>query len=195
MISARDTAYSLLLATLVACSWLLSTQYNETDSTTIAIRHIPDTIITGMTVDVTDTQGRLHRRLQADTMHHYWDDGSHTLEHPVMTLYRENNAAWRIASDQGWVSPDKNTVKFTGAVKIDNQAVNTAEQTTIHTRDLTLKPQQETFHTVAAVRISRPGDVTTGTGMNGRLSPVLELHIKADVETHIRSLHPTDSTS
>ena len=77
----------------------------------------PHLFIEKVDVSATDDSGRMHRRLQADTLRREVPGGKSILLRPRLTVYAGGEPMWRFTAETGEVSPDGENIYLPGPVK------------------------------------------------------------------------------
>lgn len=132
-------------------------------------RHDPDYYLVNFTLTTMDDNGNPKHKLSADNMYHYPDDDTANLENPRLVVYQDERDSWEIRADSGLVSEEGKSVFLQGDVfanRLNSQPDHGLE---IITRDLTIKPEEETASTEQAIIIKDRYGVTEGVGMHANL--------------------------
>ncbi|KAF1704874.1 LPS export ABC transporter periplasmic protein LptC [Pseudoxanthomonas suwonensis] len=95
------------------------------------------------------------------------EDESMDVEQPVFLAPAEPGP-WRLTSDRGWISADGELLRLDGNVAGDADPASPTPGT-FRTDSLEFLPSQDLARTDREVRLTRPGLVQTGTGMEANL--------------------------
>ena len=132
-------------------------------------RHDPDYYLVNFTLTTMDDNGNPKHQLSADNMYHYPDDDTASLENPRLVVYQNDIDSWEIRADSGLVSEEGNSVFLQGDVFVNRLNSQPDHGLEIITRDLTIKPEEETASTEQAIIIKDHYGVTEGVGMHANL--------------------------
>lgn len=106
-------------------------------------------------------------RLKAPELQRSREDESLDIVEPVLRMPAQQGT-WRLAADQGWVSPDGALIRLEGNVAGDSEADNPS-QASLRTQQLELLPDQHLARTSQRVTLTQPGIIQTGVGMEADL--------------------------
>ncbi len=185
IIDVRNLLLGGLLLLLTGGSWWLA-QRSEREVPFQPEPHSPDYYLENFTAITTGTDGRPQKQLTAERMMHYPDDDSTELTQPRMTLYdAERRPPWRIRSEQGWVSGDRQLLLLQGQVNIDRDAAP-PEVRPLHlvTRDLRVQPENNYAETDQDVYASSDRSWVKARGMQVWFSPPVRIKLLAKVRGH-----------
>jgi len=155
---------SVLLLLILGSGWLSRTIEKEIEYPP-AVQHTPDYYLNRFTADTMDENGKPDKRLSADKMVHFPDDDTTELSKPRMTIYDADRPPWKIRSETGWVSGDKELVLLQGKVNIDRSAAPGIRPMHIITSDLRVQPKNNYAETDADARANSRDDWIESTGM------------------------------
>jgi lipopolysaccharide export system protein LptC len=103
------------------------------------------------------------------------------LEQPALETFRDGAVReWLIEAERGWIAPDKTLIRLEGAVTMTRLASSGRPPMVIHTRDVSIRPQQDYAETAAPARAETPDGVLTGTGLQAYMNSG-QLHILSQV--------------
>jgi lipopolysaccharide export system protein LptC len=140
---------TLLLISVVLTGWLVQRQTTLETQRNLS-RSGPDLFVEGMDLKLISETGTLRYRVQAQRLDHFPYDDHSELARPVLEVFRENQALWYIQSERGRVSSDNERVWLLGEVEIRRLEGPDSDPFDIHTRDLLVKPAEETAETKQA---------------------------------------------
>jgi lipopolysaccharide export system protein LptC len=140
---------TLLLISVVLTGWLVQRQTSLEEQRDLS-RSGPDLFVEGMDLKLISETGTLRYRVQARRLDHFPYDDHSELAEPVLEVFREDQALWYIQSERGRVSSDNERVWLLGEVEIRRLAGADTTPFDIHTRDLLVKPAEETAETQQA---------------------------------------------
>lgn len=109
--------------------------------------------------------GRERITLRAPRLSRRTDDESLDIVDPTFLLPDSEGHHWELRARSGWVSDDGDRLVLHGGVEASSPADGPQPATRIATETLTVLPDRHLAQTVAPVRLSQPGLVMTGTGM------------------------------
>ena len=126
---------------------------------------LPDYVALNFTALETDTDGKPSRRLVADELRHYVDEGVSELSQPRLELFQPDSPPWTARSEQGVVLAGGEQIRLSGAVRLDRQGDRQTRPTHLETERLDVWRTQALAETDLPVRIQSDGDVITASGM------------------------------
>ncbi|MCP3868951.1 MAG: LPS export ABC transporter periplasmic protein LptC [Gammaproteobacteria bacterium] len=165
---------------LAAGSWWLL-QYNTEEPSYSPLPHSPDFILEQFTATTMGLNGLPDKRLSAEEMRHYPDDDSTELIKPRMTVFEEKNPPWRITSDTGWISGDREIVLLNGKVQIDREEAPDIKPLHLTTTNLTIHPEQNYAETEEYVYLESRNSWAESTGMQTWFKKPVRIKLLADV--------------
>ena len=115
--AARWRRATTLLAVFGAAAWLV---YPRSPSPVDAAPFPgapPHLFIEEVDVSATDDSGRMHRRLQAESLRREVPGGKSILVRPRLTVFADGTPMWEFTADTGEVSPDGENIYLPGPVK------------------------------------------------------------------------------
>ena len=98
-------------------------------------------------------------------MEHFPNDDSTQLQRPRLEIHDDDRPPWKIRSERGWVSGDKQLVLLQGEVHIDREAAPEVRPLHIVTHDLRVQPDNNYAETDAAVHATSRDDWLDSVGM------------------------------
>ncbi|MCB1760319.1 MAG: LPS export ABC transporter periplasmic protein LptC [Gammaproteobacteria bacterium] len=153
----------VLLLWVAASGWL--SRVEERPSQYRADTHAPDYYLQSFTASTMGIDGRMEKQLSAARMEHFPDDDSTELESPVLSIHDAERPPWRIRSERGWVSGDKQLLLLQGQVHIDREEAQGVRPLHIVTRDLRVQPDNNYAETDAEAHATSREDWLTSVGM------------------------------
>jgi lipopolysaccharide export system protein LptC len=169
-----------VLALAAFLSWWLSSTGPSLLPRTEIKRHDPDYYLINFILTTMNDSGVPKHRLSADNMYHYPDDDTASLVKPDLVIYHNNSDSWEIRADLGHVSEGGKSVLLQGDVFINQLDVPADMAMEIVTRDVDVKPEEETASTEQAIVIKSRYGVTEGVGMQANLKE-RQLHLLSQV--------------
>jgi len=154
----------ILLFLILGSSWLNRAIEKKTEYQP-ANQHSPDYYLNHFSAVTMDENGKPDKRLSADRMVHFPDDDTTELSEPRMTIYDDDRPPWKVRSETGWVSGDKELVLLQGKVNIDRPAAPGIRPFNIITRDLRVQPKSNYAETDADAYAKSRKDWVESTGM------------------------------
>ncbi|MBK1731578.1 LPS export ABC transporter periplasmic protein LptC [Thiococcus pfennigii] len=178
MITPRQALLALVLATLGGAAWWWHDLLPPEESPPIARERRPDYVAEGIAATEMGVDGQVRRRLEAETLRHYADDGSSELDRPSLTLYTEGGPPWQATADTGWVSQDGRELRLRGNVVIDRRADADQHAVRIETEALQLRPREEYAETDLPVRLTSGADWVRSVGLRAWLGEPLRIELQ-----------------
>lgn len=158
----------LALATALAgTTWLAYRGDDRPAATAELPPHTPDYTISGFTASTMDTSGRLRRRMQAEHLAHYPDDGVTELTAPRLVFFRGKAPPWRVDAGSGRVTAEGDRVDLAGGVRMVRPEGD--GEVTLVTEALEVRPDAEYAQTDRPVTLTAPGAEVHGVGMEAYL--------------------------
>ena len=112
-----------------------------------------------------DEQGQERMTLRAPQLARQPGDESLDIQTPLFLLPDGNGHHWQLSAQTGWVRADGKELILREDVLGRSPEQGTMPDTRISTQTLTVLPDQNLARTDVAVRLSQPGLVQTGVGM------------------------------
>ncbi len=139
-------------------------------------QHLPDYEVSGIQSWQTDAQGQVLRRLEAAAATHYPQPERTILTQPVITLYSEGQAAWRVSAAEA-VSTQKNAQIDLQKGVLGERILAGALPVRVETASLTVFPEKESLRTDARVTIRSPNGQIQSRGLDANMkASTLNLH-------------------
>lgn len=177
----RKLSYFLLIVLSIASWWLLKLNGVEGEKIP-APPHSPDFFSIDYAKWEMDGSGLLKKKLLADTIEHFADDGSTRLNNPKIAINNKQSVSWTIHSEAGVLSDDGKNLLLTGQVIIERGQSDRQRKLKIITRNLTVKPESNHAETQERAEIINPPNVTTGVGMKMFFAEPIKLQLLANVK-------------
>jgi lipopolysaccharide export system protein LptC len=156
----------VLLAALAALTtWLDFEVRSSMTEAASRDRHDPDTILHNFSARQTGKTGAVELTLQAKTLRHYMDDGSNEMDAPRVEHRDAKGNTLSVRSDRGRTSGDRKTMEFDGRVTL-RQGGAVKSPATLETSYIKVLPDKRFASTDRPVRISSPGTLITGHGLD-----------------------------
>ncbi|MCF6324926.1 MAG: LPS export ABC transporter periplasmic protein LptC [Gammaproteobacteria bacterium] len=162
---------ALLLIALAALSWWLQRSVEPASQQAFEqMQHEPDYYMDEFESTALNLEGKPAHKLYADSLKHYANDDSATLERPHLVVFRSEDEFWDIRAESGQILNGGETVLLQGEVIILRITATDTEALQIYTADLTVHPYAKYMETAAAVNIKDGRGRTTAIGMSADLS-------------------------
>lgn len=174
------TLAALLLAVLLS-TWLAYRDTQRTAGGNSATDQEPVLVIDGVRAVRMNEQGLREYTLVTPRLRNLPGKQGTWLEQPTLETFREGVVReWLIEAERGWIAPDKALIRLEGAVAMTRLASSGRPPVVIHTRDVSIRPQQDYAETAAPARAETPDGVLTGTGLQAYMDSG-QLHILSQV--------------
>jgi lipopolysaccharide export system protein LptC len=169
----QNALFILLLVVIIGSGWFLDGRFGGLQDLSVS-RTGPDSFVSGMHLDVMDTNGQLRYRVTADSMTHYPNREVLQLQRPLIDLQQHNGNSWRISAETGETTDTGELIRLLGDVDIRRSGVSGPLQ--VRTRDLLVQPEQAYATTDNAATITAPGHRVDSVGLEADLdNSTLEL--------------------
>lgn len=155
---------SILLFLILGSGWLNRATEKNIEYQPANL-HSPDYYLNHFSAVTMGENGKPDKRLAADRMVHFPDDDTTELSKPKMTIYDDGRPPWKVRSDTGWVSGDKELVLLQGKVNIDRAAAPGIRPMHIITSDLRVQPKNNYAETDTDVHTKSRNDWLESIGM------------------------------
>jgi len=169
----------MLLVLAAATRWLLVSLADDDDAPRLPSAR-SDYTLEDFDLQVMNDAGQPSFRVISPFLEKSPDDGSVTVDTPVVFLYDRGAENWRIDSASGWIRADGEELERRGDVVLDRRQ---PEALTIRTPSLWIYPELEQARSQQAVRIERPGVTLEGVGMNAWLGSQ-RIELLSEVKGH-----------
>lgn len=127
--------------------------------------HSADYYLKQFTAVTMGEDGKPEKSLSADEMVHFPDDDTTELSRPKMTIYDGERPPWKVRSETGWVSGDKELVLLQGKVDIERPAAPGVRPFHVVTNDVRVQPNNNYAETDAYTLTKSRNDWVESTGM------------------------------
>ena len=176
----RNLLLGGLLAGLgLASGWLLHNRDQEP-----AYRpkpHSPDYYLEGFNATTMGVDGKPDKQLSGERLAHFPEDDSTELKAPRMHVYEAEAPPWRIRSESGWISGDRQLILLQGKVNIDRDAAPGIRGFHIITRDLRIQPEENYAETDQQVFATSGDDHLESKGMQAWFAEPVRIKLLANV--------------
>lgn len=187
MLSMRQRILALVMAGVGALAWWLQEDSESPAPAGSGAERRPDYTVENFTATTMDETGRPHRRLVADELRHYPDDGSNELDRPRLTLHVNEGPPWLVRSETAWVSEDNNLIRLHGEVYVDREAGETTRPVHMVTSEVVLRRDQDYAETDRPVWITSESDwLTSDTGAEIWMEEKLRANFRGRVHMEYR---------
>jgi len=182
MLARREVAMALLLALSGALAWWLQREARPPPPAPEPTERRPDYIVEGLSALTMDTAGRPDRRLTANELRHYPDDGSSELDDPRLLVYDDDAPPWQARADTGWINADGDEVLLQQRVRLERDATDTAAPLVLRTSEMLVLPETDYAETARFVEIDSGDDwVTAQHGMRAWLGEAVRVKLSGRV--------------
>jgi len=165
---------------LAALTWWLAQQVAE-ETAYEPQPDSPDFYLEHFTATTMGLDGKPDKSLSAERMIHYPADDSTELTQPRMTVFDKDRPPWRIQSETGWVSGDREIILLNGEVKIDRSAAEEVRPLHLTTRNLRVQPEQNYAETDEYVYAESDNSWVESTGMQAWFKKPMRIKLLAKV--------------
>ena len=181
----QENKFYIYIAIVTLLSWLMLRMTGMIDTHNIqAPAHSPDYSSKGYTKWEMNEFGALKKKVLADEMIHYSDDGTTHMTSPIMTFINANAMIppWVVKSETGILSSDGKDLSLNGKVVIDRIKADGVSPLRINTSELKVKPETNYAETVEWAELISELNITTGIGMNLTFTDPVHLQLLANVK-------------
>jgi lipopolysaccharide export system protein LptC len=179
----KDKKFYLTVATVAIVSWLLlDFLANDTVQQAENIAHSADYFSTIYTKFEMNELGKLNKKLIADRVTHYRDDGTTHTVNPQIFFYNEKKPPWIINAQTGILSSDGKDLFLNGKSVVHRAKAEGVTELTINTSNLRVKPETSYAETDEWAELISPPNITTGIGMKLIFATPIHLELLAKVK-------------
>jgi lipopolysaccharide export system protein LptC len=171
-----------VLALLAAGTLWLSRAIERWGTAAPSASHEIDFYATDFVARAMDAQGLPDRELSASRLERHAATGSESLDSPTLRFGLGRPAAWELTAERAWVSPNGDTVRLSGEVRLRCDGVGSSGPLEVFTREVTVHPQSERAETDLPARIVGRGWEATGVGLRASL-PERRVELLSQVRT------------
>ena len=161
--SLRGWIAGALLLAAIASGWLAWDNRPQAAAAEMAER--PDYVLHDFELIALDKQGKESLTLRAPQLARRTGEESFDLQSPLFLLPDDNGHHWQLSAKTGRISAEGDELILREDVLGRSPEQGDMPDTRISTDTLTVLPDQNLARTDAAVRLSQPGLVQTGVGM------------------------------
>lgn len=154
----RELSLAVLLVVLgILALWL---QWAHDDDQMLGFdgERRPDYIAEGLKAVTLDAAGVPTRRLDAERLRHYPDDGSSELDEPVLQLFEDGILRWHLRSMRAWINARGDEVVLEQDVRLRQAATAEPSPIELRTSQLLVFPAADYAETTRAVEVEREHD-------------------------------------
>ena len=166
-VNGRVAATLLLFVAALASGWAIWHQAAE-DMPVVAGNGRPDYVLHDFELVALDDQGRESFTLRAPSMLRNPDERSMQMATPVFLLPDREQHYWRVASHEGWISPDGKELKLRGDVRVTSPPGE--REVGMNTEQLNVYPDRDLAQSPTVVTITQPGSILRGRGLETDLA-------------------------
>ncbi len=185
----REYTGYLFLAVLGIATWLLVEYTSQRETVHQEVpQHSADFFSNGYTKIEIDEQGLTKSELFADKMTHFSDDNTIEMDKPVMTFYSGGTPTWKIRSETGLLSSDRENLFLNGNVFIVREKEDENRKMKVNTSNLRVKPEENYAETDDWAELITPTDWVSGTGMKVFFKDPVYLELLSNVRSRYEKL-------
>lgn len=152
---------ALLLALAGTLAWWLQRTSTPEPPPPPPRPHLPDYIVEQLDAVTMSADGEPERRLVADRLRHYPDDGSSELDRPRLWVYREDGPPWQASAATGWLNADGDELLLEQDVRLERSATDAAPPLLLRTSEMLVLPEADYAETARFAEIDRGDDWVT----------------------------------
>jgi lipopolysaccharide export system protein LptC len=168
---------ALLVVTGLAAWWLVPGRETG-DGQKQSSERRPDYVVHGLRATTLDAAGRPERRLDADRLRHYPDDGSSELDAPVLVVYSDEGPPLHARSSRAWINERGDEILLEEDVWLNRAATAQSAPVELHTSELLVLPEVDYAETARFVEIERERDrITADDGMRAWLGNATRIQL------------------
>ena len=146
-----------------------------------AASHRPDSFSEKFTKTVMNLDGTPNNRLSAESMIHFSDDKSTELKKPILVFFDEDQPPWTVRSETGRVSSNGKSILLGGSVFISRPAGPGVRPIEIITKNLTVKPKENTAETDEFAELTSLSNRISGIGVNVNFGQIKKVTLHSNV--------------
>jgi lipopolysaccharide export system protein LptC len=161
----RELWLALMFVAIGIAAWLLRPGAERSTREDGDKERRPDYIVEGLQGIVLGLDGEPTRRLDAERLRHYPDDGSSELDAPVLQVYDEDDEAppWYARSRLAWINAAGDELLLERDVRLDRAATLDSAPIELRTSELLVLPELDYAETSRFVMVERGQDWVTAT--------------------------------
>ncbi|MCX7068275.1 MAG: LPS export ABC transporter periplasmic protein LptC [Methylococcales bacterium] len=179
----KDNKFYLAITAVAIMSGLLVDLLDNDDNQQgTVIAHSADYFSTTYTKFEMNEFGKLTKKLVADHVIHYSDDGTSHSVNPVMYFYNDKTPPWVINAQAGVLSGDGKDLLLNGKSVVHRAKSEKSRELIINTSNLRVKPETSYAETDEWAELLSPPNVTTGIGMKLVFVAPIHLELLANVK-------------
>ena len=139
--------------------------FGQTDSPLLNTdtSHLPDYDVVGIEGRQTNTLGQITHTLTAERLVHYPQPDNSVVSKPIVTLYKDGVAAWRVSAQQALTSNNNRDLQLNK--QVIGQRLN-GQNLTLETETLNANQELQTLVTAAPVMIRSPQGHISSLGLS-----------------------------
>lgn len=152
----------LIILLVVLSSWLSYRSESPAPQRDQAAQQAPDYYLHGIEATVTGKNGRPSHTLKAESLLHYPDSDTTTLQQPVINVFRPKRSNWLIRAEQGEITGQEKQIMLRGSVRLQQRGETPLQLLTAWLR---INPEEQYATTDAPVLLKSPATRVEGIGM------------------------------
>jgi len=154
-------SFLVLIGIAVGCIFLIfQTKLNQPNTQDHIDQYVLDAVY-----DQYNPEGEKITHVTATKIDHYNLSDTSYFENPVIFLYHDNQAPWKISADYGKSLKGNQHIQLWKNVVLHQDALDDNEETTIRTTAITFNPNKQEAETNQAVTITRPHSIVQSVGL------------------------------
>jgi lipopolysaccharide export system protein LptC len=186
VLSRRELGLVLLLTLIVVAAWWLQRPRAPGAEAGLDEGRRADYVVEGIRGMVFDRDGLPERRLQAERLRHYADDGSSELDAPRFALHNDDAPPWLARSRTARVNADGKTILLQQAVRLERAATARSPAIALQTSELLILPERDYVETDRFVTLRRGEDwLTAAQGLRAWLGDPRRVEIDGRVRARL----------
>lgn len=179
----------LILTVLAIVTWLMVELAGQRETVHQEVpQHSASLFSNGYTKIEIDEQGQTKSELFADKMTHFSDDNTIEMDKPVMTFFSEGLPTWKIRSETGLLSSDRENLFLNGKVFIVRKKEDENRKFKVNTSNLRVRPEENYAETDDWAELITPTDWVSGTGMKVFFKDPVYLELLSNVRSRYEKL-------
>lgn len=180
----RPALLGTLTVVAVLSAWLASRAPEEEARPVAPPAHVPEYFARNLRSTTMDAQGRPARSLETPSLTRFLDDQTSELESPVLRVYQDGEPPWVIRSERAWVSPDGDTLRLLGKVKITRDAAPGIRPVEVDTTNLLVRRKDDYAETDDFATLVSQNSWASGVGVQAWLGKENRIRLLSKARGH-----------
>lgn len=174
----RELALAVLLVATGLLAWWWLPARDTGQGLGASAERRPDYVVEGLRAMTLDAAGLPERRLTAQRLRHYPDDGSSELDDPVLVVYSDDGPPLHARSARAWINARGDEILLEQEVRLERAATAQSAPIELRTSELLVLPKVDYAETGRLVEIERAQDWITATeGMRAWLGNTTRIQL------------------